>query len=346
MIKGIAGYGYFDTLRIPIIENTAWEHELADSLGEAIAKNPKACAVLVRRHGMYVWGNSWEEAKRHGECLHYLFDIAIRMKQLGMDFNSPPRPLPSATAASTYKHILLDIEGTTTPITFVKDTLFPFAEKNVGAYLLANWGSASTISLVAQLQEQARDDGAASPVALAFASASDLQSSAIVAAATEYAVSLIQADRKVGALKALQGLVWEQAYKAGSLKGAVFEDFPAALQRWTQAGVKVSIYSSGSRHAQQLLFGNSTHGDLRPHLSAYFDTAVGAKQAAASYSDILLSLGVPAEEAASVLFVTDILGEAKAAREAGLSAVLSLRPGNAPITEEHAFKTFSSFVDI
>lgn len=38
MIKGIAGYGYFDELCIPIIENTAWEHELADSLGEAIAK--------------------------------------------------------------------------------------------------------------------------------------------------------------------------------------------------------------------------------------------------------------------------------------------------------------------
>lgn len=350
MIKGISGYGYFDTLRIPIIENTAWEHELADSLGEAIAKNPKACAVLVRRHGMYVWGNTWEEAKRHGECLHYLFDIAIRMKQLGLDFNAPPRPLAGTGANPSYKHILLDIEGTTTPITFVKDTLFPHAEANIGAYLLSQWSNASTAVLVAQLQQQARDDvssGAGSAVAAAFAEA-DLSAAdgPACAAATEYAISLIKADRKVGPLKALQGLIWEQAYRAGSIRGAVFDDFPSALERWTKAGTKVSIYSSGSRHAQQLLFAHSSHGDLRPLLNAYFDTAVGPKQSSASYQDILLSLGVPAEEAASVLFVTDILGEATAAAGAGLSAVVSLRAGNAPITEEHAFKTFTSFADL
>ena len=239
MIKGISGYGYFDTLRIPIIENTAWEHELADSLGEAIAKNPKACAVLVRRHGMYVWGNTWEEAKRHGECLHYLFDIAIRMKQLGLDFNAPPRPLAGTGANPSYKHILLDIEGTTTPITFVKDTLFPHAEANIGAYLLSQWSNASTAVLVAQLQQQARDDvssGAGSAVAAAFAEA-DLSAAdgPACAAATEYAISLIKADRKVGPLKALQGLIWEQAYRAGSIRGAVFDDFPSALERWTKA---------------------------------------------------------------------------------------------------------------
>lgn len=355
MIKGIAGYGYFDTLRIPIIENTAWEHELADSLGEAIANNPRACAVLVRRHGMYVWGNTWEEAKRHGECLHYLFDIAIRMKQLGMDFNAPPRPLPSAAGGTSngYKHVLLDIEGTTTPITFVHDTLFPYAAANVGAFLLSNWSSGTVSAIVAQLQQQALDDltgeaAISSAAATAFAQ-SDLQAadtSLCISAATEYAIALIKADRKVGPLKALQGLIWEQAYKKGSIHGAVFEDFPAALQRWTKAGTKVSIYSSGSRHAQQLLFGHSVHGDLRPHLNAYFDTAVGPKQAAASYRDILLSLGVPTEEAGSVLFLTDILGEARAASEAGLSTMLSLRTGNAPITEEHAFKSFSSFEDL
>ena len=96
MIKGINGYGYFDELAIPIIENTAWEHELADSLGEAIANNPKACAVLVRRHGMYVWGDTWEQAKRHGECLHYLFEVAIQMRKLGIDFNSPPKAVELA----------------------------------------------------------------------------------------------------------------------------------------------------------------------------------------------------------------------------------------------------------
>ena len=104
MIKGIAGHGYFDTLSIPIIENTAWEHELADSLGEAIAKNPKSCAVLVRRHGMYVWGDTWEQAKRHGECLHYLFEIAIKMRGLGRDYESAPVEGPEAVAAKAIKN--------------------------------------------------------------------------------------------------------------------------------------------------------------------------------------------------------------------------------------------------
>ena len=90
MIKGIEGHGYYDQLCIPIIENTAHEHELADCLGETMARYPKACAILVRRHGMYVWGNTWEQAKRHGECLHYLFEVALRMHQMGMDFNAAP----------------------------------------------------------------------------------------------------------------------------------------------------------------------------------------------------------------------------------------------------------------
>ena len=96
MIKGIAGYGYHDTLTVPIIENTAYEHELADSLGDCIRNNPKSIAVLVRRHGMYVWGSTWEEAKRHGECLHYLFEIAINMHRLGMDFLVPPAPVTNS----------------------------------------------------------------------------------------------------------------------------------------------------------------------------------------------------------------------------------------------------------
>lgn len=345
MIKGIDGYGYFDTLRIPIIENTAWEHELADSLGEAIASNPKACAVLVRRHGMYVWGNSWEQAKRHGECLHYLFDIAIRMKQLGMDFNAPPRPLSSAAALTQPKVMLLDIEGTTTPITFVKDTLFPYAATHMSAFLQASWADATTATAVTQLQALAAEDakaGSASTAAAAFAAA-DLTSAEARTAASAFAVQCIQEDRKVGPLKQLQGFIWERAYREGSIKGTVYADLVPRLEAWGRADVRVAIYSSGSRHAQQLLFGHSDQGDLRRHLSAYFDTSVGAKQCAASYREILLTLGAAPHE---VCFVTDILGEAEAAAAAGLQAVLSLRPGNAPIEAQHAFRTITSFADL
>ena len=84
MQKGLEGYGAFDTLEVPIIENTAYECELADSLGEAIKNNPKSHAVLVRRHGVYVWGKDWKQAKTHAECYDYLFEAAGRMKQLGI----------------------------------------------------------------------------------------------------------------------------------------------------------------------------------------------------------------------------------------------------------------------
>jgi methylthioribulose-1-phosphate dehydratase len=85
MQKGVEGFGAFDTLEVPIIENTAYECDLADSLAEAIRNNPKSHAILVRRHGVYVWGKDWKQAKTHAECYDYLFEAAVRMKQLGMD---------------------------------------------------------------------------------------------------------------------------------------------------------------------------------------------------------------------------------------------------------------------
>ncbi|HEY5038135.1 MAG TPA: methylthioribulose 1-phosphate dehydratase [bacterium] len=87
MQKGIEGHGAFDLLEVPIIENTAYECDLTDSLEEAIHKNPKSHAVLVRRHGVYVWGKDWKQAKTHAECYDYLFEAAGRMKQLGVAFD-------------------------------------------------------------------------------------------------------------------------------------------------------------------------------------------------------------------------------------------------------------------
>ncbi len=87
MQKGVEGYGAFDTLEVPIIDNTAYECELADSLGESIQNNPKTRAILVRRHGVYVWGKDWKQAKTHAECYDYLFEAAGRMKQLGISLD-------------------------------------------------------------------------------------------------------------------------------------------------------------------------------------------------------------------------------------------------------------------
>lgn len=92
MMKGIRGTGYHDTLRVPVIENTAHECDLADSMAEAMNAYPDSDAVLVRRHGVYVWGRDWAEAKTQAECYDYLFRAAVRMRELGLD--------PTAAAAT------------------------------------------------------------------------------------------------------------------------------------------------------------------------------------------------------------------------------------------------------
>jgi methylthioribulose 1-phosphate dehydratase/enolase-phosphatase E1 len=80
MIKGIAGHGYYDKLVIPVIENTAYEKDLTESLAKAMKEYPDSYAVLVRRHGLYVWGKDWVQAKTHAECYDYLFQLAIKME--------------------------------------------------------------------------------------------------------------------------------------------------------------------------------------------------------------------------------------------------------------------------
>jgi methylthioribulose 1-phosphate dehydratase/enolase-phosphatase E1 len=358
MIKGIEGHGYFDELVIPIIENTAWEHELADSLGETIAKYPKACAVLVRRHGMYVWGSTWEQAKRHGECLHYLFDIAISMKKLGIDFNSPPKPVSllkeqikkntsnnnevqnqvqkkKKSNISSYSHVIFDIEGTIAPITFVKETLFPYASTHAQEFLQRNWEHSDVQNIVKDLFAAIIEDNQFSYLS------NDLSA---VEKVTTYIKKLIAEDRKLPALKKLQGLIWDEAYKKGDIVAPVYADFPIFLQRLKEKNIGVSIYSSGSRLAQQLLLKYSNEGDLSPFFSSFFDTNVGFKTEAASYNEIALTLGYT-EKKQELLFITDLLQEAIAAREAGFQVVIAKRVGNAEIlnNDQYGFDFVENF---
>ena len=125
------------------------------------------------------------------------------------------------------------------------------------------------------------------------------------------------------------------------IKSEVYDDVPGYFQRIVNAGAKISIYSSGSRDAQRLLFKYSNHGDLRSHISCYFDTKIGQKREEASYNEIVLSLGV--DSPSQVLFITDIFEEAVAAQKAGISTVLSVRPGNAPLPANHGMHTVTSF---
>jgi len=82
--RKLGNLGFYDTLQIPIIENTAHEEDLSDTLEKALVEWPEACAVLVRRHGVYVWGKDVAQAKTQAESLDYLFQLAVEMHKIGL----------------------------------------------------------------------------------------------------------------------------------------------------------------------------------------------------------------------------------------------------------------------
>lgn len=224
--------------------------------------------------------------------------------------------------------VLLDIEGTTTPISFVHDVLFPYARVRVGSYLEANATSDPEIRrIVADLRLELPASGfqlaADDPVSVAANSPRAAPSEPRDADIVAYVHWLMDRDRKSGPLKALQGRIWEQGYATGALKGEVYPDVGDAFARWTAAGVRIAIFSSGSVLAQTLLFANSTSGDLSGFLSAYFDTGVGAKGEAGSYCRIVDALKITPS---CVLFISDVTKELDAAREAGIQTLLCVRP--------------------
>ncbi|KAL8510216.1 hypothetical protein ACS0TY_017146 [Phlomoides rotata] len=366
MIKGIQGHGYYDELVVPIIENTAHERELTESLAEAIKAYPKTTAVLVRNHGIYVWGDSWISSKTQSECYHYLFDAAIKLHQLGLDWSTPSHgpicglngvqgrhisqvsakagAISSIDGIEKFRScIVLDIEGTTTPISFVADVLFPYARDNVGKHLELTYDTAETQADIKLLRAQVEEDlkyGVADAVPIP----SDGEKEEVIAALVTNVGAMIKADRKITALKQLQGHIWQTGYKNNELEGVVFDDVPEALEKWHSLGIKVYIYSSGSRLAQRLIFGNTTYGDLRKYLSGFFDTTTGNKKETKSYIQIAESLGV--DNPSQILFVTDVYEEATAAKAAGLDVIISIRPGNGPLPDNHGFQTVGSFSEI
>lgn len=227
----------------------------------------------------------------------------------------------------TPKAILLDIEGTTTPIAFVHDVLFNYAREHVRDYLVQHPNE----SAIAQLREEHAHDTEAPPLT------DDLES------ITGYVNWLIDRDRKSTGLKSLQGKIWREGYEQGTLKAQVFDDVRPALERWHSAGLEISIFSSGSVLAQQLLFAHTRAGDLTEFISNYFDTTVGAKGDAESYRRIAGDLNLPAGE---ILFISDVVTELEAARASGMQTRLSIRPGNQPQTDPDRFQIIHSLDEV
>ncbi|KAH7426438.1 hypothetical protein KP509_10G001900 [Ceratopteris richardii] len=224
------------------------------------------------------------------------------------------------------------------------DVLFPYARDNVRSHLELTYDSEETQDDINLLRKQAEEDVEAGVIGVQSIPPSNASKNEIIAAAEANVISMIKADCKVTALKELQGHIWRSGFMKGEIKGQVFDDVPKALSKWQSAGQKAYIYSSGSREAQRLIFGNTQYGDLRPFLCGYFDTYIGNKREVRSYKEIFLSLGV--DKPSQIVFATDVLQEAIAAKQAGLKAVLVLRPGNAPLPEEHGFETVTDLLQI
>ena len=223
--------------------------------------------------------------------------------------------------------LLLDIEGTTTPVDFVTRVLFPYAREHVRDFLIRR-ASEVRDDLALLLSEHAADRRA-DPSLPPWRDGSAAES---LDSAVAYLHWLMDRDRKSTALKALQGRIWDEGYQAGHLRGQVYPDVPRALARWRAQGRDVAIFSSGSVLAQKLLFSRSEAGDLTPFLRGYFDTTTGAKVQAESYRKIARALG---HAPADVLFLSDVTAELDAAREAGLATALCVREEGLPASADH-----------
>lgn len=211
------------------------------------------------------------------------------------------------------KAIVTDIEGTTSSIAFVHDTLFPYARERMAEYLHAHWHEADVRTHTAEVVAEAGCEDTSDSVAAEL-------------------LRWMDADRKATPLKALQGKIWAQGYADGRLHGHVYPDTPDWLRRWAEAGIALYVYSSGSVAAQKLIFGHSVAGDLCPLFSGYFDTTIGGKKESASYARIVEALSLPAEQ---ILFLSDIGTELDAAAAAGMKTCQLLRDASAEAAAGH-----------
>jgi enolase-phosphatase E1 len=209
--------------------------------------------------------------------------------------------------------IVTDIEGTTSSLSFVKDVLFPYARQRIGAFVREHATQPDVRAQLAAVSETVgrtlTDDAAVTQL-----------------------VRWIDEDWKITPLKALQGMIWEAGYRNGDFQGHVYEDAVRRLREWKDQGLALYVFSSGSVHAQKLLFGYSACGDLTTLFSGYFDTTIGAKRETDAYRHIAQSIGLPADE---ILFLSDIREELDAAQAVGLHTCWLVRDGALPVNPPH-----------
>jgi enolase-phosphatase E1 len=240
----------------------------------------------------------------------------------------------------TITGILLDIEGTTTPIDFVYKVLFPYARTHMKAFLGEHLSDEEIRACLASLREEhAADEQQGFDPPPLQDQPKEVQLDSIVS----YIHWLMDRDRKSTPLKSIQGRVWQHGYRIGELRSQVFGDVPAAFERWHKHNRQIRIFSSGSVLAQKLLFANTEAGDLTKFIGGYFDTKIGAKGDAESYKRISNAFGLAASQ---IVFISDVTEELDGARSANMQTRLCLRPGNRPQPLESKHATIRSFDEL
>lgn len=229
--------------------------------------------------------------------------------------------------------VLLDIEGTVSPVAFVYDVMFPYIRQQVNDFLANNWDDAKVQQAVVLVGQ---DIGAADHQAWLGTGEATTQQAKVTSAVHD----LMDRDAKVTGLKQLQGLIWKNGFGSGKLVAELFPDVLSALKDWRAAGLQLFIYSSGSIGAQKLFFGHTIEGDLLDMFVDHFDTTSGNKKEAASYQTISESMGLPANE---ICFISDVVAELDAAKATGMQTVL--RPA-ADLSQFGGHDTIESFAEL
>ena len=235
---------------------------------------------------------------------------------------------------------LLDVEGTIAPLTLTTEQLFPYARTHLAEFLQRKRDDeAVRADLVLLAEENSGDTSGGIPRLGQVRDAAQVATPRFRLDAMVYLMWLMDRDRKSTALKSLQGKIWKAGFENGELEGTLFDDVPEAVRRWSSEA-RVAIYSSGSVEAQKLFFRHSSHGDLTPLISGYFDTHTGPKMESASYGAIAAAMNLVPDE---VLFFSDSVHELDAALAAGCGTRLVVREGNAPVADAHGHGVVESF---
>ena len=221
------------------------------------------------------------------------------------------------------QHLLLDIEGTTCPVSFVSDILFPFAKQELSSYIKKHWNKRTNNNPIQEATAEWKNDQSAESSRLK--KELDQQQINEIDGLIQYLKHLISIDKKSTALKDIQGKIWEYGYMNGELKSQLFPETAECLRQWHKQGWALSVYSSGSIQAQQLLYRHSPAGNLENLFSHWFDTRTGPKKSTESYTTIAKHLHTSPN---NIWFVSDNGAECDAARSAGMQTLFSLRDGN------------------